>query len=104
MYERSRQHGLWVGPSLQGEPADGRLPRACCAQRLLCARRATAAGRARRARNGCYGLAWAGRERLTRSSDPAIRRLYSFWSRTQEEWDRTGYDSEFVSDPKSARS
>ena len=42
-------------------------------------------------------------QRLTQSADPAIRRLYSLYSSTQEEWERTGYDPDFVSDPKSAR-
>jgi hypothetical protein len=51
---------------------------------------------------GMFSRGLAG-ERLTRSLDLAIRRLYSLWSPTQEEWDRTGYDLGFVSDPKSAR-
>ena len=42
-------------------------------------------------------------ERLVNSSDPEIRRLYSMWSGTQEEWADKGFDMDFVSDPKSWR-
>ncbi len=41
--------------------------------------------------------------RLTESDDPAIRRLYSYWSPTQHEWAQSGYAPDFISDPKAAR-
>ena len=40
---------------------------------------------------------------LAESADPDVRRLYSLWSDTQHEWAATGYDPDFVSDPKAAR-
>ena len=41
--------------------------------------------------------------RLTESADPVVRQLYSWWSSTQHEWKATGYDPEFIGDPKAAR-
>lgn len=41
--------------------------------------------------------------RLTESDDPETRRLYSWWSLTQFEWQAAGYDPDFIGDPKAAR-
>jgi hypothetical protein len=41
--------------------------------------------------------------RLTESADPETRRLYSWWSSTQFEWQRQRYDPAFIGDPKAAR-
>ena len=42
-------------------------------------------------------------QRLTHSEDTNVRRMFSAWPRHQKEWVASGFDPEFVSDPKSAR-
>ena len=51
---------------------------------------------------GMFSRGLAG-ERLVNSPDPDIRRLYSLMSDTQKEWNETGFDMDYVSDPKSWR-
>lgn len=41
--------------------------------------------------------------RLTESKDPEVRKLYSWWSSVQFEWKETGYDPDFIGDPKGDR-
>ena len=48
----------------------------------------------------CRGLA---PERLALSDDPQTRRLFSLWPAHQKEWVGTGFDPNWVSDPKAQR-